>query len=86
MVRNSVKEYGCGRNCVWVTFDQISINSTLQMKGLSVKEKNKPAEWLSSKTFAKHSNKPTFDESGSFSNTALESQSCKYIYKSCNIY
>ena len=42
-------------------------------KRLSMKERNKAAGWSPSKTFAKHYNKPTVDESGSFSRTALES-------------
>ena len=42
-------------------------------KGLSMKEINKAAGWSSSKTFAKHYNKPIVDESGSFSRTVLES-------------
>ena len=46
-----------------------------------MKEINKAAGWSSSKTFAKDYNKPIVDESGSFSRTVLESQSCKYIYK-----
>ena len=29
MVRNSFEECGCGHNCIWVTVNQISIDSTL---------------------------------------------------------
>ena len=42
-------------------------------KKLSMKEINKAAGWSSSKTFAKHYNKPIVDESESFSRTVLES-------------
>ena len=45
-----------------------------------MKEINKAARWSSSKTLAKHCNKLIVGESGSFSRTVLESQSCKYIY------
>ena len=41
-------------------------------KGLSMKERNKAAGRSSSKTFAKHYNKPIVDESGRFSRTVLE--------------
>ena len=44
-----------------------------------MKEINKAAGWSSSKTFAKHYNKPIVDESGSFSRTVLGSQGCEYI-------
>ena len=36
-----------------------------------MKEINKAAGWSSSKTFAKHYNKPIVDESGSFSRTVF---------------
>ena len=55
-------------------------------KRLSMKEINKAAGWSSSETSEKHYSKPIVDESGSFSRIVLESWSCKYIYKSCNIY
>ena len=55
-------------------------------KRLSMKEINKAAGWSSSKTFVKHYSKPIVDESGSFSRIVWESWSCKYTYKSCNIY
>ena len=42
-------------------------------KELSMKEINKAAGCSSSKTFAKHYNKPIVNESGSFSRTVLES-------------
>ena len=42
-------------------------------KGISMKEINKEAGWSSSKTFAKHYNKPIVDEGGSFSRNVLES-------------
>ena len=44
-----------------------------------MKEINKAAGWSSSKAFAKHYNKPIVNESGSFSMTVLEPQTCKYI-------
>ena len=44
-----------------------------KMKGLSMKEINKADGWSSSKTFAKHYNKPVVDESGSFSRNVLQS-------------
>ena len=47
--------------------------SHCKKKGLFMKERNKAAGWSSSKTFAKHYNKPIVDESGSFSRTVLES-------------
>ena len=84
MVHNSVKECGWGRNCVSVTFDQFRIDNKKKKKGRCMKELNKQA--ASSNTFAKNYNKPILDESGNFSRTALESESCKYIYKGCNIY
>ena len=55
-------------------------------KGLSMKERNIAAGWSFSRTLSRHYNKSIVDESGSFSMTVLESQSCKYIYKSCNFY
>ena len=42
-------------------------------KGLSMKKINKAARLSSSETFARHYNKPTVDENGSFSRTVLES-------------
>ena len=38
-----------------------------------MKEITKEAGWSSSKTFAKHYNKPIFDESGGFSRAVLQS-------------
>ena len=42
-------------------------------KGLYMKKINKAARWSSSKTFAKHYNKPIVDETRSFSRTVLKS-------------
>ena len=32
-MRNSYQECKCGRNCVWIAFDRISIDSTFQNVG-----------------------------------------------------